>query len=130
MKKTLAILFILVMTMSLVALTGCGGGEEGEAPSADSPYIGSYKAVSAEFQGEKADLDDVMDGAEIILELHEDGSAVLSSTDDSGTSEGTWTVLENGVKVKGDDIDMEFTATEDGGLQAEMFGFVLTFAKQ
>lgn len=125
MKKTLTILCTLALAISCFALIGCGGNDSAEVP-ADSPYIGTWQAASAEFSGETADIKEVLD-SDFIIELNGDGSAHMSYDGEEAT--GTWSETKNGVKVVGGDYDMELK--DDGGkLTIEMFGFHMYFEKQ
>lgn len=127
MKKVLMILCAMVLSLSCFALAGCGSGGSGDAPPADSQYIGTWKAVSAEFKGEEADIDEVLNGQDFIITLNDDGTATVSSSDTNG--DGTWSETDKGFKVTGDDIDMEFEVT-DGVGTFSILGVNLRFEKQ
>ena len=94
MKKFISILCVMAFAVSLLALAGCGGSKE---IPADSPYIGTWKAVRAELMGEATDMSEVLEG-EWIITLNADGTAVEQSTDESGT--GVWSITKDGVKAK------------------------------
>ena len=69
MKKLLAILLALVLTLGLAA---CGGG----GSAAPDPNSGVYEAVSAEMAGVSVDVDDVFENG-FSLELKDGGKAVF-----------------------------------------------------
>lgn len=128
MKKTLMVVFCMIFALSFLTLTGCGGSSdsgEGEAPAADSAYIGTWEVVSASVGDEEADTEDI---PHFVLEVREDGTAAL--TDDEGNvSEGNWTEIDGGIKVKGDDIDMKFM-DKDGSLECKVIGVHMILEKQ
>ena len=124
MKKALMVVFCMIFAMSFLTLTGCGGSSD---VSADSPYVGTWKAVSATFQDEEIDINEVLEGNDFIIEVHEDGTAAVTEVE--GTSEATWTEVNGGIKVTGDDIDMKFKDS-DGGLTCSILGVHMFFEKQ
>ena len=128
MKKVLMVVFCMIFALSFLTLTGCGGSSdsgEGEAPAADSPYIGTWTVVSASVADEEAETEDI---PQFTLEVREDGTAALTS-DEGDVSEGNWTVIDGGIKVKGDDINMKFK-DKDGGLECKIIGVHLFLEKQ
>ena len=130
MKKLFMILCVMVMSLAFVSLTGCGGsdsGDAGEAPAADSPYIGSWIATSAEFNDEEVDLAEALEEGDYIIVLNEDGTASSSYGDENTT--GNWTVTDNGVKLRGDDMKMDLVDEGDGTVSTEIFGFKMYFEK-
>ncbi|MBQ6265071.1 MAG: hypothetical protein IJK60_06440 [Clostridia bacterium] len=78
MKKALALICVLALAVSLVALAGCGTKKPGVIP-ADSNYIGKWTAVSAEFKGESQNPEEVF-GGEYTLELNADGTGSFISS--------------------------------------------------
>lgn len=59
MRKKLNLLFGLVLIISMIVLTGCGGsGETGEK----NPYEGKWVAVSAQMMGMSVSIDEVFGG--------------------------------------------------------------------
>ena len=109
MKKFISFLCVMAFAVSLLALAGCGGSKE---IPADSPYIGTWKAVRAELMGEAAEMDEVLEG-EWIITLKADGTVEQQSTDESGT--GVWSITKDGIKVKLDDAKsaLKFTYAND-----------------
>ena len=130
MKKALMVLFCMIFAMSFLTLTGCGGSSDsggsgsGETLAEDSAYIGTWRVVSASFQDEDVTAEDV---PQFTLELRDDGTATL--TDGEEASDGNWTEIKGGVKVKGDDIDMEFK-DKDGSLECSVLGVHMFLEKQ
>ena len=72
MKKLLAILLSLVLTLGLAA---CGGGG-GSSSTVSDPNCGVYEAESAEMSGVTVDVDDVFEDG-FSLELKDGGKAVF-----------------------------------------------------
>ena len=59
MRKKLNLLFGLVLIISMIVLTGCGGsGETGEK----NPYEGKWVAVTAQMMGMSVSIDEVFGG--------------------------------------------------------------------
>ena len=106
MKKFISILCVMAFAVSLLALAGCGGSKE---IPADSPYIGTWKAVRAELLGEATDMAEVLEDGDWIITLKADGTVEQQSGSEAGT--GVWTITKNGIKVKLDDAKsaMKFT---------------------
>ena len=122
MKKTLSILCALLILALCVSLAGCGN--KGDIP-ADSPYIGTWKAVRATFKDEVMDVNEVLEKDFIII-LNQDGSASVDY-DESGT--GTWSLTDSGAKIKGDDLNIKLKM-EDGTLTTSVLGMTFYFEKQ
>ena len=122
---------MLALAISCFALVACGGGSSDNSnattPSADSQYIGTWEASSAEFQGEAQDVKEALDGKTITLELNGDGTASVLSDED--TTKANWYETSEGVKIKGDDIDMELKST-DGKLSFNLLGVTIFFEKK
>lgn len=124
MKKTLAILCVLMIAVSFLALTGCGSKEI----PADCPYIGTWKATKATLKEEETDIAEVLDGKTWIFELNADGTAKVISGDE--TSGGVWSITKNGFKVKLDEAksSIKFTAEGDA-LYTKLIGVKIFFEK-
>ena len=71
-------------------------------------------------KGEAVDINEVLEGEQFIIDLHDDGTATVSEGT-ADESEATWTETDKGVKVEGDDINMEF-ADNDGKLSCKILG--------
>lgn len=129
MKKFFMILCVMVMSLAFVSLTGCGGSDSddsGEAPAADSQYIGSWTATGAEFKDEAVDLAEVLEDGDYIVTLNEDGTATSLYVEEAT---GTWTESDDGFKIRGDDLKMDFVDEGDGTVSTEIFGFKMYFEK-
>lgn len=132
MKKAFAILFVMLLTISCV-FCGCSKKKDdnnnnnaaGTEQSA-SQYIGTWKATKAEFKGEEVDISEVVE-TDFIVVLKEDGTADVSS--DDGESTAKWSETSKGLKVKGDNINLDLSPKDDM-LVMELFGFYLYFEKQ
>ena len=126
MKKTLAILLIMILAFSCVMLSGCGGSSD-STPPADSQYIGTWGPTKAIFKGEETDINEVLEESEYFtITLNADGSAVLVSSEE--TTEGNWSETKEGFKIKGDDLNMKFK-NEDGVISFSLLGVDLVFEK-
>lgn len=126
-KKLISIISCMFLALACVILVGCGkGGNPQPTDMSGSAYVGTWKADHATLAGEAVSLEEIVDG-EMILELNADGTAKLSSAPD--VSEGVWSETSKGVKIKGEDIDMEFE-NKDGGLEANVLGVHILFVKQ
>ncbi len=121
MKKLHALLLSALMIFVFV-LAGCGGNPD---LYADSEYLGTWTATTAEYSGFTIPIDDLMDGFSFTLEA--DGSA--SATIDGDTGKGDWEPTDDGILLKDSTGEMSFTGA-DGNLVIEYSGAVLTFEKQ
>ena len=122
-KKATAILLALLFAASCVSLIGCSGGNT-KIP-ADSPYIGSWKAVKAVALGEETPIGEVLDEGDYVIILNADGTA---SSIYGETVNCKWSITNNGVKlIDGTRLTLK---SEDGMLMANLFGVKLYFEKQ
>ena len=112
----------MVILALCVSLAGCGS--KGDIP-ADSPFIGTWKAVRATFKDEVMDVSEVLDKDFIII-LNQDGSA---SVDYEESGVGTWSLTDSGAKIKGDDLNIKLKM-EDGTLTTSVLGMTFYFDKQ
>ena len=126
MKKALAILCVLALAVSLVALAGCGAKKPGEIP-ADSPYIGKWVASSAQFKDEAQDPNEVF-GGEYTLDLKADGTGTLSSSEESNPL--VWWITKDGIGTNVDNAkkDMKYKADGDK-LIGKILGIEFTLEK-
>ena len=127
MKKALAILCVIVLTLSLFTLAGCGSSKPGEIP-ADSPYIGTWEAVRAEALGEEADMNEVLEGKTWVLTLKADGTMEQSTGDELST--GVWSITSSGLNVKLDDAKKAMKFTMEGDELVTKVIATIYFAKQ
>ena len=119
MKKTLAILCCLVVAVTGIVLTGCGGDKY-----ADSPYVGTWNATVAETSGMELKVKDVL--GEFKLTNEADGSCTVVLKGDE--SKGTWEPTEKGFTV--DDGQMEFVSAGKDEITVEYSGVVIHFEKE
>ena len=102
MKKTISIAVVLLMVLSVLLLSGCGGSSS--ADLSDSKYIGTWKATTMALQDESEALD-----TDYTLTLKEDGTGQFVS--EEGTDNITWELTDNGFRTKG---DTKLKFTDDG----------------
>lgn len=126
-KKVISIISCMFLALACVILVGCGKKDIPQPTDmSSSAYVGTWKADHASLGDEVVSLEEIVDG-EMILELKADGTATLSSSPD--VSEGVWSETSKGVKVKGEEIDMEFE-NKDGDLEANVLGVHIVFVMQ
>lgn len=118
MKKRLVILIGLVMVLSCVVLTACGGSSD---DLSDSKYVGSW-IIDTVSLGEESDAL----GEDWVLTVNGDGTGTFSG--DGESSDFTWEPTDNGFKTKGD-VKMKFE-DEGEGIKASIMGAELHFVKQ
>lgn len=120
MKKSLAILIVVLITLSCIIFTGCGGSiPEG------FQYSGTWNAVETVLLGETTAADDVFaDG--FVLILSEDGSAFLNT--DGEEYQATWAETNRGIRLHGD-TSMEFLF-DNGRLITAFLGMDVYLEKQ
>ena len=125
MKKTL-LLFVLLL-LACVVLSGCSNGGTAEIPE-DSPYIGTWEAVSADFKGEEMPLEEAV-GDAFIITLNADATARIIS--DGEDQPGTWKITGDGISVRVGNArsDSKYTAKGDK-LILTLFGVNICFAKK
>lgn len=100
-KRLLTIICALVLMFNF---TACGGGDK----YADSPYVGTWKATSAESMGMELSVASVI-GGEMIIVLEADGTCSIDAAGDEGA--GTWEETETGANI--DDGDVILTIEGD-----------------
>ena len=135
MKKTILILFVMIIAASCFALTGCGGSNDDGSAAAEessapvSEYVGTWKAVSVELKDKKADLDEALE-EDFIIVLNEDGTAKISSED--GQEEAKWFENDKGFRVQGVDseTDLKINKDKNGRMVLSFVGVHLVFEKQ
>ena len=128
MKKALSILFVMVLTLSLVALAGCGGSSKpGEIP-ADSPYIGTWEAVRAEMLGEATDMAEALEGDKWIITLKADGT--VEETNGEEIETGVWSITDSGISMKIDGSKKAVKFTMQGDELTTKLVATIFFAKQ
>ncbi|MGN8913493.1 hypothetical protein [Anaerofustis butyriciformans] len=112
-KKFMIVAMILLVCFSLVA---CGKNSE-------SPYVGTWKGVKVGYGGVEMSIEELF-GAEIIIELKDDGTCSVDFAGDKGS--GNWTETEDGFSIEG---EMDFKVEGNTGT-ADYDGATLTIEKQ
>lgn len=113
-KKIMIAVAVLVMCFALLS---CGKS------MADSPHVGTWKAVSASYSGMSMSVDSIL-GGEMTFELKDDGQCVLNIAGEEESAE--WTETAEGFNVD-DELDFKVdgsTATVDYS------GVTITLEKQ
>ncbi len=118
MKKILVVLCCLMIGLAAFAVTGCGD------KYGDSPYVGTWKATTAEYAGIEMDVEEVI--GEFVLTLDADGSAKVKLKGEEST--GTWEPTDNGFTVD-ESGEMEFVPDGDG-ISVDYAGVNIYFEKQ
>lgn len=122
MKKYSAILFAMILALSCIALTACGGGGDSSTEDlSDSPYVGTW-VIDTLSMGDESDAADF----DAILVINGDGTGTMG--DNEETSEFTWEPVDGGFKCKGD-VKADFEEEGDG-LKTSMLGVELHFIRQ
>lgn len=111
MKKKLALLMTVIMIV--LCFTGC------KAKYADSEYLGTWKATTAEAAGVVLSVDSLFDS--LVLTLDESGEAALDVNGE--VSKGEWEETEKGFTVDG---ELEFTV-DGSAATVEYEGMTITF---
>ena len=119
MKKKLVIFCCLIIATAGICLSGCGD------KYADSPYVGTWKATTAESQGMELNVDDII--GEFILTNEADGTCTVTLQGEDST--GSWEPSENGFIVDSNG-DMEFKLVSDNEVTIEYTGVLIHFQKQ
>lgn len=126
MKRIISILLTVVLALSCLALASCSKKDAGTAPTADSPYIGTWKATRGELKGESTPIEEILDSDTFVIELKEDGTAIIDSSEQETC---TWTETKDGINVKAGDGELKFIAT-DGNLAMKVLNARIIFEKQ
>jgi len=125
MKKLIMLVLAMVLTVSCLALTACGGGGSSEDLS-NSKYVGIWKIAEVSFKDASEELN-----IDYTLTLNDDGTGTFLAVDENGQedkSDITWSLTDDGFKTKG---GTKLTFTDDGdNITTKMLGVGLTFVKQ
>ena len=127
MKKSIALILTIILSVSCIILTACGSGS-GSGSSADltdSKYVGTWKLSNINFMNDSSELD-----IDYTLTLNGDGTGIFVAIDGDteDRSEVTWELTDNGFKTKG---GTKLTFTDDGdNIKTKLLGVELVFAKQ
>lgn len=123
MKKRSILLIACMLLLSLVLLTGCGGG----AKYADSEYLGEWKLSSGAVEGIEVDVSDMEEEFSVVFE--DTGKAIFKSEGEEQNCE--WEPTDKGLilHVGGKDGDFTFEKQEDARLAFDFSGIKLFFTK-
>ena len=119
MKKTIAFMLCLVILLTCVGLSACGGS--GKKDLSGSKYLGTWKAVSMSLGNETSPYED-----ECLLILKADGTADF--TDNNEHTACNWEETSGGFKLTGG-AKMKFTDDGDG-IKSTILGVEVHFVKQ
>lgn len=124
MKKLIMLVLAMVLTVSCLALTACGGGSSEDL--SNSKYVGTWKIAEVTLKDASEELN-----IDYTLTLNDDGTGTFLAVDENGQedkSDITWSLTDDGFKTKG---GTKLTFTDDGdNIQTKMLGVGLVFVKQ
>lgn len=124
MKKIVAFLCCLVIGSLGLVLTGCGGDG---GKYADSPYLGTWKATTANYAGIEMNVADIL-GGDFTMTLEASGECTIDIAGDEES--GDWEPSDKGMKIVDSEESMEFTAEDAEHLVLDYQGMTLTLEKQ
>ena len=127
MKRLNSIICYLALAVACVLLMGCGSKASKPQDMSGSAYVGTYKAMRAEFLGQEASIEEVLEGKELILQLNADGTGTLTTGEDVST--GTWSEVSGGIKLQGDGFNMKIDDKGDF-LETTVLGVTIQLEKQ
>lgn len=124
MKKFIMLVLAMVLAVSCLALTACGGGSSEDL--SNSKYVGTWKIAEVTLKDASEELN-----IDYTLTLNDDGTGTFLAVDENGQedkSDITWSLTDDGFKTKG---GTKLTFTDDGdNIQTKMLGVGLVFVKQ
>ena len=124
MKKLIMPVLAMVLAVSCLALTACGGGSSEDL--SNSKYVGTWKIAEVTLKDASEELN-----IDYTLTLNDDGTGTFLAVDENGQedkSDITWSLTDDGFKTKG---GTKLTFTDDGdNIQTKMLGVGLVFVKQ
>ena len=125
MKKKMRCICMFICIISIVFITGCGGGSSKEK----SPYEGKWIAVSAQMMGMSVGIEDTFGGA-FEFEVKSGGKVRVLIGEDTG--EGKWSVEEDQFTLTIEGEDMIGVIREDTISFDDMLGMgvKIIFAKE
>lgn len=120
MKRLTLLTVLSMIILTAVLFVACGSSSE-TADYSDSPYVGTWKAISLSLEDESESLDE-----DWTLVINADGTGTLDDGEEAG--DFTWEPTDDGFKTKGD-TKMKFK--EEGEyITTKIIGVKLTFEKQ
>lgn len=103
---------LMVLTMCVCLMTGCGGGPAGK-----------WVLVSATYGDEEMTAEDF--GSEAIIELKSDGTALVYLTgDESDGGEGEWTYEDDELVIDGMEVEYDGET-----ITIDMYGVEMVFER-
>ena len=118
MKKSIAIVMALLMTLALCACTGNGSGTK-----SSDPNLGVYKATTGEMSGFEVALTDMFEQG-FSIELKEKGKCDLVV--DGQKASGKYTIDGNSITIKGGGMELSGTIG-NGVMKLDYSGVTFTF---
>lgn len=120
MKKSAALPLCLLLAVSCLILTACGGAS-GNKDLSGSKYVGTWKAASLTMKDEAGEFEQ-----DTYLVLNADGTAQFTSEEE--VTDCTWKETNDGFKLEG---GAKMTFKDDGdGIVSKVFGVSLHFERQ
>lgn len=121
MKKGMAVL--LLLSLALVVLSGCGGSEENK-------YAGSWELTGGKAGGISLPQDQIQsEVGEVAMTLREDGT--VKKTGVGLDENGKWEETEKGIRISDQDGSNAVTFTlADDKLLGTVKGIEMTFSKK
>ena len=119
MKKSIALLLVVILGISLLA--SCGGG------SSNDPNIGTWTAVSVNAFGVQMGVDDVFENGASI-ELKANGKCTLNLDGEKVNTD--WSSNNGEITIKGDDGETYKAKVADGKLTLDFDAFEVIFEKK
>ena len=95
MRKRLSYLLVVAVFVSMLSLSGCGGGG-GTTKSEANPYEGKWVAVVAEAMGVQLPIEECFEG-DLSFELNSGGKVVFHADEETGN--GKWAVADNKLTI-------------------------------
>ena len=117
MKRMIAAVLTLLLA---VALCACGGEK-----IPDSPYLGTWTAVSAQFGDADVPIDEVFPGG-MVLELQASGVCQLTLGDQSDPA--SWSAADGNITISDGETDLLGTVDE-GAIVLEISGMYITLTR-
>lgn len=76
MKKSIALILTIILSVSCIILTACGSGSGSSADLTDSKYVGTWKLSNINFMNDSSELD-----IDYTLTLNGDGTGIFVAID-------------------------------------------------
>lgn len=125
-KRVFALVCGLAVAVACVLLVGCGGNGN-TTDLSESKYVGTWSGQKATFQDTEVTVEEVLHGP-FDMVLNADGTATVTMGEEESMT-ATWSETGSGIKIKGDDINLEFK-DKDGVLETSVIGMHFYLEKQ